>query len=860
MSRDYSTGLPDYDPDWGLGLEAAGPSTRGVSLFSAATLRLPLMRLVALCILLLLFAPAAAAVASEDDGDSLATRPGQPLLGAVLEWGEDDAVGFSERLGATPAILGHEVSFPMKDVERRYLRDFLSQSAAVGSNALLTVNPTVPLTGVDAGNAAEFAGDVEQLADGFPGKLLIRFAPDMNSNWIPWGQQPEAYVSAFRTVAEAFSDMDAAVMVWQPFLGRDYPYSPNHAAPSPGTTGFATLDTNGDGLWNRDDDAYSPYYPGDESVDWVGLTASHDDTGGAAALNTLPADGELAAMLTGRGAGGDKAGGENFYAQYSGPKPLLLQTSAYYSPSAGGPGEAEIKSAWWRQVLAEVSSPAFDRVGAVVWDERTAQGDTGTVAIDWRLTRNGEVAAEAGRLLKESALVTGPVTEEVQDLGSSSSSALAGTGISGSVLSGPAAWLVGGALLVGACILWLLPARLGSARNWRYQDTSSRDARVDMLRGLAILFVVVNHVGITSLFQLFTQEAVGFVSGAELFVLLSGVVVGMVYGPKAANGMAEVLDKTSKRAGKLYLTALVVVTLVFIISLIPAVNTLALTTFTDQGTGGVGRAAAGRSYDLFSGMQGLLEYPVPGAVIPAVLLLQFGPWQFNVMGLYVVMLLLSPLILWALSRGKTVWVLAASAALYVVGTVFRFRLLPSQFEDSFPLLVWQVLFVLGIVAGYHRGRLVNWLRSHRWVVAVCVALTVAFAFLSWANPYLANEFDVRVASLTDTSFRALYENLFGRTYLEPGRLLNVLVLLVTVYALLTAYWKPLERALGWLLIPLGRATLYVFILHIVLIAVVSNIPWLQKDNIWLNTAAYAGMVALLWVMVRTRFLFRIIPT
>lgn len=607
MSRDYSTALPDYDPDWGLGprLEAGGPSTKGVSLFSAAPLRLPsLIRLAAVSILLLLFTPAAAAVASEHDGDSLVTSPGHPLLGAVLEWGEDDAVGFSERLRASPAILGHEVSFPMGDVERRYLREFLSQSATVGAHALLTVNPTVSLNEVDEGNSVEFAGNLKQLAEGFPGKLLIRFAPDMNSNWMPWGQQPAAYVSAFRTVAQAFSDMDAAVMVWQPFLGRDYPYSPHHAAPSPGTKGFAALDTNGDGVWNRDDDAYSPYFPGEEFVDWVGLNASHDDTRGAAALNTLPVDGELAAMLKGGGAAGDEAGGDNFYERYSERKPLLLQTSAYFSPTAGGPGEAEIKLAWWRQVLAEVSSPVFDRVGAVVWDERTAHGDAGTVAIDWRLTRNGEVAANAGELLKESALVAGPVTEQVQDLAGSSPTALAGTRFSGNVLSGPAAWLVGGALLIGACILWLLPVRLGSARNWRYEETSTRDARVDMLRGLAILFVVVNHVGISSLFQLLTQEAVGFVSGAELFVLLSGVVVGMVYGPKAADGMGIVLDKTSKRAGKLYLTALAVVLLVFIVSLIPAVNTHALTTFTDQGTGGAGQAVAGRSYDLFSGMQG----------------------------------------------------------------------------------------------------------------------------------------------------------------------------------------------------------------------------------------------------------------
>jgi hypothetical protein len=52
----------------------------------------------------------------------------------------------------------------------------------------------------------------------------------------------------------------------------------------------------------------------------------------------------------------------------------------------------------------------------------------------------------------------------------------------------------------------------------------------------------------------------------------------------------------------------------------------------------------------------------------------------------------------------------------------------------------------------------------------------------------------------------------------------------------------------------------VFILHVVLIAVIANIPALRQGDIWINTAAYALVLGLLWVMVRTRFLFRIIPT
>ncbi|WP_104174384.1 OpgC domain-containing protein [Arthrobacter sp. Y81] len=830
-------------------------------------------RAILLLLTLLLFLPAGAAQAAVtaragipastvNGGEGLGASPGKPLLGGVLEWGEDDAAGFAGRLQATPAVLGHDVFFPIKGAEKGYLREFLSQSAASGAHALITVNPTVPLAAVNAGGAADFAAQLEELAEGFPGKLLIRFAPDMNSSWVSWGQQPGAYVPAYRAMAQAFDSKTNALMVWQPFQARDYPFTRNRNAPASGSPGFAALDTNADGAWNGLDAPYAPYYPGDDVVDWAGLTTHHDDTGGKAAVNTLPEDGELASLLTGTargaasvgdGGGASDGGGDaNFYESYAvqRDKPLLLQTAAYYSPSAGGPSETDIKSGWWNQVLGEAAPGKLERIAAVVWDEKTDVGDAGNTIIDWRLTRNAAVAAAAGEAVRESTLVTGPVTRTVEGL----------AGSSGNALAGVPAGIAAAALLLGAILLWLVPVRLRSAKRWTYSDKSSRDSRVDLMRGLAILFVVVNHVGMTSLFQLFTQEAIGFVSGAELFVLLSGLVLGMVYGPKAQDRIGEVAQKTGRRAGKLYVTALAVVVLVFVISLIPALNSEALTTFTDQGTGGAGRSGAGRTYDLYTGMQGLLQFPVSGAVIPAVLLLQFGPWQFNVMGLYVIMLLVSPLILLALARGKVLWVLAATTALYIAGTVFRFRLLPSQFEDSFPLLVWQVLFVLGLVGGYYRRTIVAWLSAHRWVVGVCAAITVAFALMSWANPYLANEFDVRLALTSDANYRAVYDQFFGRTYLEPGRLLNVITLLVTAYALLTAYWKPIERAVGWLLIPLGQATLYVFVMHVVLIAVVANIPALQQGNVWLNTAAYAAIVALLWVMVRTKFMFRIIPT
>lgn len=786
--------------------------------------------------------PAGAARAAALDVD-----PGKPMLGAVLEWGEDSAAGFTERLGASPAVFGHDIAFPYRQSEQANLQGFLEQSSLQGSHAMFTVKPSVPLEQIDDAAAEAFAGELRRLASGFKGQLLIRFAPDMNASWVEWGQQPAAYRDAFRKVAAAFhgSAGDGPVMVWEPYLGEGYPFDRSRNAPAPGSEGFALLDTNGDGRWDGSDGAYAPYYPGDDAVDWVALTAYHDDTAGGPPVNTVPRAGELEQMLT-------SSGSEDFYGTYAAgrDKPMLLHTAAFFSPASGGPSEADVKAAWWDQAVGVATSTRFAKTAAVVWDERTSTRDTGVAGIDWRLTGNPAVAKAAHDRLQSSPMVTGPVTEVGQGQ----------SYVRSNTLAGPAAWTVGAALLILLVALWQVPRKVSAATAWSYADPSKRDSRVDLLRGLAIVFVVVNHLGMTSLFQLLTQEAIGFVSGAELFVLFSGLVVGMVYGPRAREDFGTVVDLTSRRAGKLYVTALVVLVGVFLASLLPFFRTEALTTFVDQGTGGAGHGGAGRTYDLYAGMESLFQFPMPPQVLPAILLLQFGPWQFNVMGLYVVLLLLSPLILAALSRGKAAWVLAGSLAVYAVGTVTRFRLLPSQFEDSFPLLVWQVLFVIGLVAGYHRRKIVDWLAARTWLVAACTAVALFLTFLSWGNPYLANGFDVRLALIPDTAYRTMYDAFFARTYLAPGRLLNVLVLVVAAYAFLSAYWKPVERALGWFLIPLGRATLYVFIMHVVLIAVVANIPSLQQENILLNTAAYAVILGLLWTMVRTKFLFRIIPT
>ncbi|WP_425552498.1 OpgC domain-containing protein [Kocuria aegyptia] len=773
-------------------------------------------------------------------------EPGAPYLGALLDWGTDSAAGHAERLGAPAAVFGRPVPLPMDDLEQGHLRDYLSQVSEQGAHALLTIRPGIALDRVDEARAAVLAGQLADVAEGFGGTVFIRFAPQMNASWVPWGQQPEAYTAAFRTVAAAVgARLENPVMVWSPTAGTDYPFrAPTSVAPR--GVDLATLDTDGNGVWDQDDDPYGPYYPGDDVVDWVGLSAYHDETGNEAARNTVPGPEGFGALL------GEPDG---FYATYAAgrDKPLMVETGSFYSPDAGGPTALEVKAPWWDQVLTAASSEDYDRIGAVVWNETVEERADGVLAVDWRSTADPGLATEFRDRVRASSVVTGPVTEQAALPG-------AETAAPGIVLQGPAAWTAAAAVLGAGLLLCLLP-RWRPARAWRYAEPAPRDHRIDMLRGLAIVFVVVNHVGLTSWFQLLTQESVGVVSGAELFVLLSGAVLGMVYGPRARNDLGTVVDHTAARAWKLYLTALVVVLLVYALSWMPFLDAGAVTTFTDQGTGAAGTGAAGTTYDLYAGMDGLFEFPVQAHLVPAVLLLQVGPWQFNIMGLYVILLLVSPLVLAALARGRAWLVLLVSGGLYAAGTVYRIRLLPSQFEDSFPLLVWQVLFVLGMVAGYYRRQVVTWFadRRRRPLLVATLLLAAAFALFSWSSPYASNAYDVRLALLPDAAFRTVYDSYFGRTYLGIGRLVNVLLVVVAGYTLLSAYWALFRRALGWFLIPLGRATLYVFVVHVFLVLAVANVDALQQGNLWLNTAAYVVVLGLLWAMVRTRFLFRLVP-
>lgn len=785
-------------------------------------------------------------------------------LGSILDWAGDSVASQQERLGAPSAVYEHAASVPMTAADIGYLSDFFDQVRRAGSFAIVTLKPKVDLATIDADAAARLVDDLSAAWEGTKVPLYVRFGPDMNSSWVPWGQDPVAYRAAFQAVAaEVHGRLGGAVMVWSPAWGGGYPFTASRAATIPR---LRELDTSGDGLVDSTDDAYAPYYPGDAAADWVGLSLYHDD-GTGATTNSEPASNEFVDSL-GPATAPDSpasvspatksADPRAFYATYAAAtgKSLLLETAAFYNPSAGGPSELDIKRAWWRQIFDGAEQANYPNLDVVLWRDTTAtRGVQGEESINWSISLNARTAAAVVADLDGSAVSLGPLTKPTAANSSGSNSA-------GTTIRGWGAWLIVVIVFLSAAALFVWALLRRGRSSLAYTGPANRDHRIDLLRGIAIVFVVVNHIGLVSVFQNLSQEAIGAVSGAELFVLLSGTVLGMVYRPKlVSGGIGEVVIRTGRRAWKLYYTTLAVVLLIFFLSILPFVNGYYVTSFTDQGTGALGDAATGRVYNLYTNADQLLQYPVSPQIIIDLLMLRLGPWQFNVMGLYVVLLIVSPLILWALSRRWWIAVLSISGALYAVNEVAKVRLLPSQFENSFPLLSWQFIFVLGMVGGFYRREILAWFRTRvgTALLGLIILLAAGLALFSLNNPYLSSLVDVRVELLPDNVFRTAYAAFFERTYLEIGRLINVVLVVVALYALFSAYWRPIDRAVGWFFIPLGQATLYVFIMHVFFALAASNIPALAAGDVWLDTAAYIVILGLLWIMVKKKFLFGLVP-
>jgi len=316
-----------------------------------------------------------------------------------------------------------------------------------------------------------------------------------------------------------------------------------------------------------------------------------------------------------------------------------------------------------------------------------------------------------------------------------------------------------------------------------------RDLRIDFFRGLALLFIFVDHIP-GNVLSMVTLRNFGFADAAEVFVLLAGFSAVLAYGRTfESQGFRAGTVRIFDRVRDIYLWHLGLV----------VVCTLGLMLATS--------VFANPMYVKNIGVHVFAESPARAAVLAATLVNQ--PNMLNILPLYVVLLLFwLPLVLWLMPRRP--WqTLLLSIGVWALANLLDLNL-PSQQHAKgwvFNPFAWQLLVTIGALAAhFSRRRAISVSRPLLWIAIGYVA----FAFLV-AAPWR------QIPGLE--SVRLLPRDLLGpmnKSYLSFWRLADVVALGYLAMSLLSPQSGWLTRAWARHIGCCGRHSLEIFCLGTVL--------------------------------------------
>lgn len=307
-----------------------------------------------------------------------------------------------------------------------------------------------------------------------------------------------------------------------------------------------------------------------------------------------------------------------------------------------------------------------------------------------------------------------------------------------------------------------------------YITSSGRDLRLDFLRGYFILIMIIDHIAGPSPLYWFTGGIQFFVSGAEGFFLISGLVTGIVYHRIIeSHGLGAALQKMLHRLLVLYLVA----------------TSLKLIMLMMSDT-------------LWAGNQ-----PQPQEIIRIIFLKSGG-----VITAYVFLFILAPLALILLNNGKGKYLLAVSWIWYILYVFF-----PDS--AAFPYITFtnisglQVLFFTAMYIGFKKYNTLDYgqkLLSKKWLVLFASSFLILIVFYILLHPLSWMPQNVFPQGTTKWLDRHLFDN----ATLRPGRLVAGMAVYGTFFIFLSLYWNKLSKTAGWFIMPFGVSALYAFSVHI----------------------------------------------
>lgn len=358
----------------------------------------------------------------------------------------------------------------------------------------------------------------------------------------------------------------------------------------------------------------------------------------------------------------------------------------------------------------------------------------------------------------------------------------------------------------------------------------TRRWELDALRGLMLVLMILTHLPTRVAVPI--GQPLGYVSAAEGFVMLSAYMAGIVYTLRARrDGEPEMREAFLRRALKIY--ACQAALLVFLFTVVGFIDL-----FTDE-------TAIANLTSFF--------HKDPAAAVFGAALLLYNPPLLDILPMYIVFMLASPvLLLHGMHQGWT-GILAGSLGLWFAsqfglgGWLYAQAVdltglpVPAAETGSFALLAWQFLWVLGLWMG---AVSVTPSRPAKPFPRAVVVTAAAYAVVCmvWRHAVGQVPFGDRPA----------LNLLFDKWHLGPLRLLDFLALM-----LLAMHFAPwLQRHLPRLRVleVFGAASLTVFCGHLVLALVALALVGEFRPGrpVWVDAVILVGGFVLLYAVARVQ--------
>ncbi|MFC7513745.1 OpgC domain-containing protein [Herbaspirillum sp. GCM10030257] len=322
----------------------------------------------------------------------------------------------------------------------------------------------------------------------------------------------------------------------------------------------------------------------------------------------------------------------------------------------------------------------------------------------------------------------------------------------------------------------------------------NRRWELDLLRGLMLVLMFITHL--PTRFSSMLGQPFGYVSAAEGFVMLSAFMAGMIYTSKAErDGIPAMRNAFLARALKIYACHAALLLLLFTV---------------------IAAVGVSRDEPALKNLIGFyLEQPLAG--LTGGLLLIYNPPLLDILPLYIVLMLVSPMVLerglkhgWGgiLTISIVLWAVSqfnVSESMYATFVSVTDLQVPYKETGAFETFAWQFLWILGLWMGAltATGQLKD--RKPFSPVLITACLAVALPLLLWR--YIAGQVPVEGESIIN--------HLFDKWHLGLFRLLNFFALLVLIMHF--GDWLKAHVPRLRFLQTLGAASLPVFCMHLVVV-------------------------------------------